>query len=684
MLRPFLPATDVSRAVAEIVRPPRRILPSTAAASYLRNEKGPWISELTPYIVEPLDHFGGRQYQGIVYVGPARAGKTFGLVIGGIAFVVTCAPGDMLVVHMSQDTARDFSRTDLDRAIRHSPELAARLSPRPRDDNIFDKFFKSGISLKIGYPAVSQLSAKTLQYVVITDYDRPENRDDVDGEGSIWDLASKRIETYMSRGKCLAESSPGEEYLKPNWSPSTPHEAPPALGICSLYNRGTRARWYWRCLHCSEPFEAAPGLSLFGLPTFEELEEIVLKADLMTLAENFSRVKCPQCAALHELSDRVPMNAKGKWIHEGEILLPDGTVDGERRRTTIASYWLGGVAAAYQRWDLMVFKYLQAVQTYARTGDETPLKNTSNVDQAIPYLPRAIAKRRGVEQLIDRAEDLKQGIVPAEARFLTAAVDVQGSRFVVQVQAWGQELEHWLVDRYDITSSKRKERDRFAALSPASYLEDWQLILDEVLSKTYPAEGFPELAIPIALIMVDSGGKAGVTANAYSFWRIARSKGVGGRVMLIKGVGRADSPRCVMTYPDARDRSDRETGGRGDVPVWMVNTNVMKDTISGSLNRTAHGPGYFHLPKWLPKNVFEEFVSEVREAKGWQHQRGVPNEAIDLAVYNRAAVIALKAEQINWKSPPDWARPFAEREAIGPTARSTPAPKRRRMRDEGI
>jgi phage terminase large subunit GpA-like protein len=314
----------VSRQTAELLRPPRRLRPSEAAGKFLQTEKGPWSAALTPMLTEPLDRLGGRDYTGIVFVGPARTGKTMSLILGGITYIVTCAPGDTLVVQMSQDTARDFSRTDLDRALRHSPELRSRLSPRAKDDNTYDKFFRSGIILKLGWPAVSQLSSKTLQYVFLTDYDRPEARDDVDGEGPMWDLAAKRIETYMSRGKCLAESSPGEDYLDPKWTPSSPHEAPPALGILSLYNRGTRARWYWPCKHCGEYSEAKPGLDAFAMPGFDELVEAVNTPDLMSLAESFARVVCQLCGGLHAMADRPQMNAKGAWVHEGQSIAAGG------------------------------------------------------------------------------------------------------------------------------------------------------------------------------------------------------------------------------------------------------------------------------------------------------------------------------------------------------------------------
>lgn len=689
LIAPYCSARAVSRPTSELFRAPRRLRPSEAAGKYLQTEKGAWSSALTPMLIEPLDMLGGREYTGIVFVGPARTGKTMSLILGGISYIVTCAPGDTLVVQMSQDTARDFSRTDLDRALRHSPELRSRLSPRAKDDNTYDKFFRSGIILKLGWPAVSQLSSKTLQYVFLTDYDRPESRDDVDGEGPMWDLAAKRIETYMSRGKCLAESSPGEDYLDPKWKPSSPHEAPPALGILSLYNRGTRARWYWPCKHCSEFSEARPGLDCFAMPGFDELSEAVETPDLMSLAESFARVVCSKCGGLHEMSDRPEMNARGDWLHDGQSIGPNGKKEGERRRTNIASYWLGGVAAAYQRWDSIVLKYLQAVQTYSRTRDEMPLKATTNTDQGAAYIPRSMAKRRVSEDLLRRLEDWPRGTVPAEVRFLTAAVDVQGSKFVVEIFGWGVGLESWLIERFNVSSSERPEGNRTAALDPASFEEDWDVLQEHVINRRYAVDG-SDAELQALLVLCDSGGREGVTENAYRFWRRCRARGLGKRFMLVKGVGNLNAPRTQMTWPDSRGNKQRQGGGKGDVPVWLLNVNMLKDGVSGDLGRDAPGPGYHHIPQWVDPDFFEELTAENRTIKGWIRTPGARNEAFDLHVYNRAACIILKAEAINWKSPPQWAAPLPARRDLlveQPTAApaaAIPRPRGRRTLDPGI
>lgn len=659
-LAPFSSARDLSRSVAEILLPPRRIRPSDAAAEYLRTEKGEWNPRTAPMMIEPLDLLASRRYTGIVYVGPARSGKTFALVHGVMTYVVTCAPGDMQITQMSQDAARRFSRTEVDRAIRHSPELLSRLSPRPRDNNVYDKFFRSGMSLEFAWPSATQHASKTLQYVVITDYDRPENRDDVDGEGTLWDLAYARIRTLGSRGKCLAESSPSGEISDPQWRPDHPHDPPPTTGILSIYAIGTRARWYWPCKHCGEYFQAKPGLDCFGLPPIEELEREVQTRDLHWLSQQFARVVCPACGGLHAMEDKDELNARAHWVHAGERIHPDGRIEGERIRTDIASYWQGGVSAAYQSWQQLLLKYFQALQKYVRTSDEGSLKATTNTDLAAAYLPRAIAKRRGREDLVARAakEKWTRGIAPAGVRFITAAVDVQKHKFVVLVIGWGVMLESWVIDRFSITASKRPEGDRFAALDPSAYTEDWDVIEDEVVRRTYPLEGRPDVVLPVRRTFCDLGGEEGVTPRAYEFWRRMRKRGLGDRVRLVKGDHRLNLPQIQLTWPDARDRKDRrKSGARGDVPVWLLNVNVLKDSVFGDLQRPEPGPGYIHIPSWMDEDYFDELTVENRTPKGWVKPHGARNEALDLHVYNRAACLAMKAEEIDWSNPPEWARP---------------------------
>jgi len=486
----------------------------------------------------------------------------------------------------------------------------------------------------------------------------------------------------MSRGKTLAESSPSRD-IDPGagkWVRRSRHEAPPAKGIIGIYNTGTRAIRYLPCQGCGEYFAADPWppLKLFSAPGFDEICEEVQKHDLMTLAESWARVPCPDCGVLHEPQQRSELSQGGKWLHEGEELVGD-KIEGERRRTHIASYWLSPVEAAYQTWPSIMRSYLQAVLHYVRTGDEGPLKKSTNTDLGAPYLPRAAAKRRSPEEFVNRLESWARGTVPAGVRFLTVAVDVQGHRFVVTVMGWGIGLESWLIERFSITASSRPEGERFAGVDPAAYVEDWNVLVEPVIERSYRAG---DVELKPMLVLCDSGGREGVTDKAYEFWRVMKRKGLGHRFRLIKGVGNLNAPRIQETWPDARARKDRRAG-RGDVPVWLLNVNALKDGIFGDLARDVPGPGYCHLPDWLDSDYFHEITAETRTAKGWERQGHTPNEAGDLHAYNRAACIVLQAEAINWDKPPEWAAPFEKRAELAKVRaeseqkrKENPAPRR--------
>lgn len=657
---------DIVRNIAELIRPPRRISVSAAAEDYLvLNEPGGYQGKFTlsvaPYMREPLDLKASRRFEGVVFVGPARSLKTQALIDGGMAYTVTCDPGDALIVQMSQEAARDFSRTRVDRAIRYSPEIKSRLSNGRADDNVYDKFFKSGQVLKIGWPAVSQVSSKSIRWVDITDYDRIP--DDIEGEGSLWSLALKRTQTFKSRGMCCAESSPGREVKDPAWRKQTPHEAPPCTGIIGLYNTGDRRRWYWACPSCGEFSEPEPGIGSFALPSFEELKETIRGADLMQLARRSAFFACPHCGDLITERHKREMNKSGLWLIEGQSVDKTRQVTGTPRESKVASFWLGGQAAAFQSWESICLRYLEGVHAYVTTGDETKLQGTTNLDQGAPYMPQRSEAVRSADVLIDRREEVIKHQVPEGVRFMVASVDVQAGgkpRFVVQVHGYGVGGEEWVIDRYNIRNSNRKNDDgEDLPIDPSAYLEDWEALVTDVMQKAYPLSDNSGRAMLPAIVVCDSGGKAGVTEKAYDFYRKLKRRGLHRSFMLIKGGSQPNAPRIRESYPDS-ERKDRKAKARGEIPVFMLNTNLLKDAVNNALQRDKPGPGYVHTPEWLGEWWFEELTFEVRTQRGWEKPSKGANEAFDLCCYALAGAIKLGIETVDWARPKPFARAWDE------------------------
>jgi phage terminase large subunit GpA-like protein len=654
---PFRTLEEMVLATAEAVRPPERLTVSEAAEKYRRLNNpgsyvGMWDNDMARYLVEPMDEQTSLDFTGEVFVGPARCGKS-DLFFNFLGYTAICDPADMMMVLMTQAVARDWSQGDLAKVFRHSKEIGKRLTPGRQNDNVHDKKFISGMRLLIKWPTITELSGKTIPRGWLADYDRMEQ--DVDGEGNPFDLLRKRAESFRRFGMCVAESSPGFEIDDPAWTPSTPHEAPPTRGILSLYNRGDRRRWFWRCPQCAEPFE--PSFSTLSYPKC---------ADHMEAAEQVVMI-CPANGCIISPDAKKELNIGGRWVKEGQRWMADGSMRGTPRRSDIASFWLKGPAALFQTWQSIVLRYLQAAEDFAKTGAEESLKTTTNTDQGEPYLPKSMLAERLPEALKARAEDWggdkDEPVVPPGARFLVSTVDVQKRSFVVQVHGIGRGGDIWLVDMFKIRKSQRLDAaGERCVLDPAAYPEDWQTLVAAVIERTYPLADETGRRMQIKAIGCDSGGRAGVTTQAYAFWRWlkAQPEGHHKRFQLVKGQPSRSAPRVRRDFPDTQARKDRFSGSRGDVPVLFINSNIVKDQASAMLGREIPEGGMIHFPRWAPDFLYAQFTAETRTDKGWESPHHKRNEAFDLLHYAIALclsphLVSPIVEKLNWDAPPGWA-----------------------------
>ncbi|MDJ1189958.1 phage terminase large subunit family protein [Escherichia coli] len=655
-----------------ILRAPRRMRVADAVAQYMRVPMGagnsvPWDPLVAPYVIEPMNCLASREYDAVIFVGPARTGKTIGLIDGWVIYNVICDPADMLIIQMTEEKAREHSKKRLARTFRVSPEVVSRLSPNKNDNNVYDRTFLAGNYLKIGWPSVNIMSSSDYKCVALTDYDRfPE---DIDGEGDAFSLASKRTTTFMSSGMTLVESSPGRDVKDVKWRRTSPHEAPPTTGILSLYNRGDRRRWYWPCPHCGEYFQPCGDV----VAGFRDIADPVL-------ASEAAYIQCPSCSGRIMPEQKRELNGRGVWLRDGESINADGSRYGDPRRSRIASFWMEGPAAAYQTLSQLVYKLLTAEQEYETTGSEETLRAVINTDWGLPYLPRASMEQRKSELLEQRAEPVPSRSVPDGVNFLVATVDVQAGRhrrFVVQVTGYGSRGERWIIDRYNITQSLRGDCDgESQRIDPASYPEDWDVLLTDVFHKSWPLASDPSQQMRLMAMAVDSGGEDGVTDNAYKFWRRCRRDGLGKRIYLFKGDSIRRAKLISRTFPDNTGRTGRRAQAAGDVPLWLLQTDALKDRVNNALWRDSPGPGYVHFPDWLGSWFYDELTYEERSSDGkWSKPGRGANEAFDLMVYAEALVILHGYEKIRWPDAPEWASRETWLECVPDSTEPSPSPE---------
>lgn len=663
--RSFKRLEDITLSLLDTLKPPERLTVSQTAAKYryLRNTGayiGPWKNSTVPYMVEPMDMLTSPDHDGVVFVGPAQSAKTDGLVINWMLHSIKSDPMDLIIYNPTQAAARDFSMRRFDRLNRDSEAAGALLQKRRDADNKFDKHYTTGTMITLSHPSVTELAGKPIPRVALTDYDRMP--DDVEGDGSPYDLASKRTTTFGSHAMTMAESSPSKPIEDLKWISRTPHEAPPAKGIFSLYNRGDRRRWYWPCPHCSEYFEGD-----WSLIRWDETQ-----ATTIDKAESVYMV-CPRNGCVIMPDDRYEMNLWGMWLKDGEAIDRDGRRFGQAQRTLIASFWLRGVAAALTSWPKLVSSYLAAEQDFQLTGDEGSLRKFYNNDLAEPYVPKGADSERIPEHLKARAEEVEERQVPIGVRFLVATVDVQKNMFVVQIHGIcpGSPYDVAVVDRFNIQKSARVDDDGDQIwVKPSSYLEDWDLLITEVMDKTYPLCDDSGRRMAVKFTVCDSGGYAkqkgeAVTTMAYEFYRKLRRENRHGRFHLVKGDSKPGQARVRITYPDAQTK-DKFSAARGDVPVMLLNSNVLKDALSGRLDCVQPGKGMIRFPNWLPDWFFVEMCSERRTPKGWENPSHSRNEAWDLMYYclGLCASKLLQVEKIEWDNPPTWAAEWDRNDMI--------------------
>ena len=306
----FADAAEIRRKLAYLCRPANK-------SPVLAADEGLWISDGTdvtkflssqvPYIREPMECLSRRIYEAVILMGPARSGKTKGLVEGWINYTVTQDPGDMLLIYSTKKKAESMSKKDLARCFAATEEINKLRTGRKSDDTLTFKHFLNGMNLSLDSATESSLSAETFRYAGCSDYDRAD--DGVGQEGSKFQLMLKRIQNAKSSGMAMAESSPGRLVRQPK-SPAElgPHEAQPCGGIAQLYNQGDRRRFYWQCDDCGFWF----------LPDFETLHWEDKYSDPQDVAKS-TYCQCPRC--LHRIDEhqKQEKSLAARWFREGAV-----------------------------------------------------------------------------------------------------------------------------------------------------------------------------------------------------------------------------------------------------------------------------------------------------------------------------------------------------------------------------
>ncbi len=584
-------------------------------------EPGPYRVTRTPYAREPMDCLSAHSpVEEVVLQWGAQTSKT---TIGSnwLGYLADTNPGPVMIVQPTIDMAKRYSRQRLAPMIEESPQLRRKVREnRSRDEanTTLLKEFPGGFMAVAGANSAAGLRSMPVRDLFLDEIDGYPL--DVDGEGDPCQLAEAR-QTTFARRKRLKTSTPTTKDLS---------------RVEAAYLASDRCRFEVPCPHCGEHQPLVWGATTEHGVKWDRDDE---GRPLLETVRYVCRANGCEIREHHKPG----MLAGGRWVADNP-----GAQGGKVRGFHLSSLYspLGWLS-----WAEIVAEWHRA-QVQARAGDVSLLRVFVNTRLAETFEEQG--DRADQHALRRRAADIPLGVVHWGLFVCTLGVDVQGDRLEAYLWAWGRGLERQLADRAVFHGDP--------ALPESEPGSPWAALTAYRRAPVMHASG---RAVPIVAAMIDTGGHH--THAVYVYVREHQHA----RVMGIKGSSQPG--RAILGKPTDQDVSWRGVKLKRGVKLWPIGTDTAKAEIYGRLRLEQPGPGFVHLSKHLPGEVFEQLTSErlvTRYVKGharmeWIKPPGKRNEALDCAVYALAAAHWAGLERLREG---EWARLEA---AVQPVAGQT-------------
>ena len=359
-------------------------------------EPGPWRTDRTPYLREPMDCLSSESpVQRVVMMFAAQTGKTEA-GSNWLGYVIDHAPGPMLCVQPTIEMAKRLSKQRLESMITETPVLAAKIAPaRSRDsgNTMFSKEFSGGIMLMAGANSATGLRSAPCRYLFCDEVDAFPA--DVDGEGDPVSLAERRTTTFARRKILLTSTPTVKDFSR----------------IEAEYERSDQRRFYVPCPSCN-----AMDWLKWGQLKWADGRPETAQYQCEHCGERFAEMHKPAMLRGGEWRATAPSNGRTAGFHLSGLYSPLG--------------WCS--------WEQLVDDFLRA------KGDAPALKSFVNTRLAETW-EEDYAAKVSADGLLARRLDYKPGTCPAGVVLLTGGVDVQDNRLAVSVWGWGEGETGWLV-----------------------------------------------------------------------------------------------------------------------------------------------------------------------------------------------------------------------------------------------
>lgn len=555
-------------------------------------EPGPWRTERTPYLREPMNAFTDPKVRHIILAAASQVGKSE-FMNNAIGFIIDEDPGSILFVQPTTIDAKEYSKLRIAPMVRDCPTLRKKVSdPKSRDsgNTILQKTYPGGILTMCGSGEAHALASKPIRYVFGDERDRWALS--AGNEGDPWDLAMARQTTFYN-AKAVEVSTPTIKS---------------ASAIEAAYATGTMERWMSKCPHCEEHHEIR-----FSDIRYEYEDKII--AGKKTYKINSIFYVCPGCGCVSTEAEMKRQPAK--WVAEN----PDAYAQGTR------SFWLNAFVSQWATWESIILKFLNAI------GSSKKLQVVYNTCFGELWEDRGDLEDE--DSLLARREDYVTGPdgasveLPEGVLVLTCGVDTQDDRLEYEVVGHGHFGETWGIKK-GIIMGRPDGNEVWASL-------------DDVINHYYCyADG---TSIRPSITFVDEGGH--YTQDV----RMRCRERLGRKVFCIKGRGGDGVP---YTAPPKKQKIVVKGKAIGTCWTYLIGVDAGKQLIMDNLRVLTCGSKYCHFPKrddygsaYFSGLLSERLVYKQERKQPWQWEK-IPgherNEPLDCRNYAMAAFKALSPD----------------------------------------
>lgn len=542
-----------------------------------------------------MDHLGPQSpIRSVVLRWASQLGKTEAL-LNTMGYYIDAEPSPIMVVQPSKEAMDRFSRQRITPLIDASPALRGRVAEkksRSSGNTLQSKEFEGGVLLMVGANVPADLASSPIRILLLDEIDRFPleigGRKDHQSEGDPIDIAERRTATFS--GRKIAKVS----------TPTVENES----RIDREFAATSQRYFVVPCKHCG---------------AFQRLvwEQVKWPAGQPGLAH----YECSHCEERIEHTEKAAMLRGGYWVDEDpeiaqafrDSFLPPVPAAGPE----VVGYALSALYSPWFTWADMAHAFVKAAR------DPIRLRVFVNTLLGEVWTHEDGESIDGLE-LSQRGEVFGPGVhgpeLPAGIVSITAGVDFQADRAVIEIVGWGVGEESWSIEYLDIYGDPSIPPEHGGPL--------WDELDRVLFERRYSHHRGGALGIDAACL--DTGHYA---QTIYAYVKPRQRRNIWG----IKGVAKEDGSPLWPKHPTRNNR--------GRIDLYPLNVNAGKEIVYARLKRQEPGPGYCHFPEGRSDGYFSELTAETvttkrrkgRKIRKWD-SHGRRNEALDCRVYAYAAL----------------------------------------------